>query len=252
MFQTVLGSVAIGLFAGGLLYAQKASSEKAEQEQREAMRASMAEQSYGRPAIGGPFQLVLATTDEHGHAVGRSITHQDLLGRFALIYFGFTNCPDICPEELEKMASVVTSVQSRYGDVLTPVFISCDPRRDTIEATAEYAKNFHPDLLALTGHPDDVKQACKAYRVYFSMPSDADGDYLVDHSIFFYLMDPEGRFVEVFGRSHEVPETRAKVLSYIKQWKDVGLPLESGQPKQALIQDTHREVTSLDQPLSSP
>lgn len=194
---------------------------------------------------------MLATTDPAtGKPIGRKITHQDLLGRFSLVYFGFTNCPDICPEELEKMSAVVTAVENRLGQVVEPVFISCDPLRDTIDRTAAYAKDYHPKLLTLTGHWDDIKSVCKAYRVYFTTPPNADpnSDYLVDHSIFFYLMDPEGRFVEVFGRNSEVAETRDKVLQYVKQWKDAGLPLDISNTKSRLIEDRGRNVTSLDKP----
>lgn len=241
------------MLAGGLVFMQRVTQERAKEEERSKKLATFDSEPYGRPNLGGPFRLVLATQDPtSGQAVGRKITHQDLLGRFALIYFGFTNCPDICPEELEKMSSVVGSVENRYGDILTPVFITCDPARDTIPKTAKYASEYHPKLLGLTGHWDDIKAVCKAYRVYFSTPpsADPDSDYLVDHSIFFYLMDPEGRFVEVFGRASDVPEVRTKVMQYIKQWKDAGLPISKGDVKETLTQDRNREVTSLAKPLS--
>lgn len=149
----------------------------------------------------------------------------DLLGKFSLIYFGFTNCPDICPEELDKMSAVVDEADKALGEELVqPVFISCDPARDTVEQTARYVADFHPRLIGLTGTYDDVKRACKSYRVYFSTPPDAspDDDYLVDHSIFFYLMDPKGGFVDAFGKNSTASEVTKKVLDAVEKYKRTG------------------------------
>lgn len=106
------------------------------------------------------------------------------------VYFGFTHCPDICPEELDKMAQMIDLVKDSCGNVLRPIFITCDPARDTPAVTKEYLKEFHADLVGLTGTWEQVKAVCKAYRVYFSTPPDVKPgqDYLVDHSIYFYLM----------------------------------------------------------------
>ena len=110
--------------------------------------------SVGRPRIGGPFQLVSST--------GHPFTDQDLLGSFSLIYFGFTNCPDICPEELDKMSSVVDAVATKHGHVINPVFVTCDPARDRVPTVAEYIADFHPRMIGLTGTYEAVKAACKA------------------------------------------------------------------------------------------
>jgi len=101
------------------------------------------------------------------------------------------------------MTIVVDDVEKKYGDKIQPIFISCDPARDTDEALRKYLADFHPRMVGLTGSYDAVKAACKAYRVYFSTPPNTKpgDDYLVDHSIFFYLMDPAGNFVEAFGKS---------------------------------------------------
>lgn len=131
--------------------------------------------SVGRPQIGGPFTLLDQT--------GKEFTDKDLLGKWSLIYFGFTNCPDICPEELDKMANVVDVIDKESGPVVTPVFVSVDPARDGVPQVAHYVEEFHPRLIGLTGDYDSVKKACKSYRVYFSTPPDAKAtdDYLVDH-----------------------------------------------------------------------
>jgi protein SCO1 len=123
------------------------------------------------------------------------------------IYFGFTRCPDICPEELDKMAEILDSVNGKgKGPVnIQPLFITCDPARDDPKSLQKYLAGkysplsprgrqwrveYHPDIIGLTGTYDAIKQTCKYFRVYFSTPTDLKPgqDYLVDHSIFFYLM----------------------------------------------------------------
>lgn len=147
-------------------------------------RKRIAEQTkgVGKPKVGGPFELV----DQDG----RVFSSNDMLGRYALVYFGFTHCPDICPDELDKMALMYDKVRERCGDVLLPMMITCDPARDSPAVLKEYLAEFHPDFIGLTGSHEQIKDTCKAYRVYFSTPKDvAPGqDYLVDHSIYFYLM----------------------------------------------------------------
>ena len=203
----------------------------------------------GRPRIGGPFSLVSST--------GHPFTHEDFLGIFSLIYFGFTNCPDICPEELDKMSTVVDEVAKTHGPVINPVFITCDPARDRVPLVAEYIADFHPRMIGLTGTYDEIKQACKAYRVYFSTPPGADPttDYLVDHSIFFYLMDPEGKFVDAFGKSSTKDEVLGKVLDYIRRWKNTGIPLLEANAKEKAATDgrpTSSDRSLFEEPSSEP
>lgn len=117
-------------------------------------------------------------------------------GKYALVYFGFTHCPDICPEELDKMSRMIDIVQEKVGNVMNSIFITCDPARDTPEVVDKYLQEFHPDFIGLTGNYDDIKDVCKKYRVYFSTPKDVKPgqDYLVDHSIYFYLMGEQSGF----------------------------------------------------------
>ena len=141
------------------------------------------------------------------------------------IYFGFTNCPDICPDELDKLSRMIDLVQEKSPNTLRPIFITCDPARDSPPVLRSYLSEFHPSLLGLTGTYEQVKNVCKQYRVYFSTPPDlkpGEEDYLVDHSIYFYVMDPEGDFVECIGRQDSA-ETAAKiVLSHLNDWKREG------------------------------
>lgn len=114
-----------------------------------------------------------------------------------------------------------TTVDKAYGPIVQPIFVSVDPARDSPEQLSLYLHDFHPRLVALTGDYAATKAMCKAYRVYFSTPPDAkvDDDYLVDHSIFFYLMDPEGMFVEAFGKSSEAGEVVERFGREVEQWK---------------------------------
>ncbi|SCZ97811.1 BZ3500_MvSof-1268-A1-R1_Chr7-3g09600 [Microbotryum saponariae] len=166
----------------------------------------------GRPNIGGPFVL----TDQEG----KSFSDQDMVGKWSLVYFGFTNCPDICPEELDKMGLVVKAISKSHKIDILPIFITCDPARDNVQAVKAYVQDFIPSLVGLTGTYEDIKKCCKAYRVYFSTPPDAKptDDYLVDHSIFFYLMDPNGKFVDAFGRSMGPVEVENKIGKYLSLW----------------------------------
>jgi protein SCO1 len=104
---------------------------------------------------------------------------------------------------------------------LQPVFISVDPARDTPSQISTYLEDFHPSFIGLVGDYAKTKAACKAYRVYFSTPPDADpkGDYLVDHSIFVYLMDTDGKFVEAFGQATGAEEVVGKVKEAVERWR---------------------------------
>jgi len=153
-------------------------------------------ETAGKAAIGGAFTL----TDMHG----KPFSNTDLAGGWSLIYFGFTFCPDICPEELDKMTEAVTELDNDPDlPQVKPIMISIDPDRDTPEKLAEYLQDFHPRLIGLTGTMDEVRAVAKLYRVYFSRPLDDDSeDYLVDHSIIMYLMNPEGEFVQHYGTQY--------------------------------------------------
>lgn len=178
-------------------------------------RKRIAEQTkgIGKPKVGGPFQLV----DQDGNPFGS----ENMLGKYSLVYFGFTHCPDICPDELDKMALMYDKVTEQCGKVLLPLMITCDPARDNPKVLKEYLKEFHPDFIGLTGDYEQIKSTCKAYRVYFSTPSNVKPgqDYLVDHSIYFYLMDPEGDFVEAIGRNFTADQAAKVISDHIKDWE---------------------------------
>nr|XP_043621405.1 protein SCO1 homolog 1, mitochondrial [Erigeron canadensis] len=167
--------------------------------------------SAGKAAIGGPFNLV-----DHN---GKSVTENDFKGKWTLIYFGFTHCPDICPDELQKLAAAIDKIKAKAGFEIVPVFISVDPERDTVEQVGEYVKEFHPKLIGLTGSPDEIKKAARAYRVYYMKTEEEGSDYLVDHSIIMYLMDPNMEFVKFFGKNNDVDALSEGIINEIKQYK---------------------------------
>jgi protein SCO1/2 len=153
-------------------------------------------------AIGGPFQL----TDQNG----KTVTDADLKGKWSLIYFGYTHCPDACPTALNDISIALEELGAKRGEV-RPVFITVDPERDTSEALKSYVTSFDAPILALTGTPDQVAQAAKAYRVYYAKHPESGGDYSMDHSSVIYVMDPQGRFTASF--THESsPEQIAERL----------------------------------------
>jgi protein SCO1/2 len=111
--------------------------------------------------------------------------------------------------------------EKTYGPIVQPIFISVDPARDTLPQMARYVHDFHPRLIGLAGDYATTKATCKAYRVYFSTPpgTKPGDDYLVDHSIFFYFMDPDGKFVDAFGKSNTETDVIERVKREIDQWK---------------------------------
>jgi protein SCO1 len=153
-------------------------------------------------AIGGPFQL----TDQNG----KTVTDADLKGKWSLVYFGYTHCPDACPTALNDISIAVADLGPKR-DAVRPVFITVDPERDTPEALKAYVTSFDAPILALTGTPEQIAKAAKGYRVYYAKHPEADGDYSMDHSSVIYVMDPQGRFTASF--THEsAPEQIAERL----------------------------------------
>lgn len=149
--------------------------------------------------LGGEFAL----TDH----TGTPVTEQDFLSKYALIYFGYTYCPDICPTELAKMTSALSLLPQEQQEMITPVFITIDPERDSPEALANYVSLFSPRLVGLTGTPEQVAQAAEGWRVYYArVEPEGSSEYLMDHSTFTYLMGPDGDLVDLFRLQDSVEE----------------------------------------------
>lgn len=150
--------------------------------------------------LGGPFRLV----DQDG----RNVTDASYAGKFMLVYFGFTFCPDVCPTELQAMATAIDDLGSP-ADMVQPILISIDPERDRPAQLKDYVAAFHPRFVGLTGSSEEIAAAAKAYRVYYAKgPVDADGNYVMDHTSFVYLMGPDGKLRSVF-RAGTAPEAMA-------------------------------------------
>jgi protein SCO1 len=149
-------------------------------------------QSSGTALVGGPFSLV--GTD------GKTVTDADFRGRYMVIFFGFTHCPDICPAELQVIAQALDKLGDK-GKKVVPVFITLDPARDTPQVMGEYVKSFGPNFVGLTGSPEAIAAAAKSYRVAYAKVENKESasDYSVDHSALVYLMDPEGKYVTHFS-----------------------------------------------------
>jgi protein SCO1 len=141
-------------------------------------------------ALGGPFALTSAD--------GRTVTDQTYRGKWVLIYFGYTSCPDACPTALNNMGVALDRLGPQASAV-QPVFITVDPKRDTRNTLAEYLKSFDPHIIALTGTDEQITAVAKEYHVYVSAHPEGDGNYTVDHSSFYYMINPEGKFVRVIA-----------------------------------------------------
>ena len=157
----------------------------------------------GKATIGGEFHL----TNQHGKAVDNS----SLVGGYHLVFFGFTHCPAICPTGLTN----ITAALNKMGKdtPITPIFITLDAERDTVEHLANHIKNFHESFVALTGSLEKIKQAADSYKVYFSIDEHKTGEnYNISHSAFIYLMDKKGEYQAHFPYDID-PETLTEKLT---------------------------------------
>ena len=165
--------------------------------------AERSEAQSGAPAIGGPFTLV----DQDG----RTVTEKDLLGHWSAIYFGFTYCPDICPTSLMALKEGLAKL-GRKGEQVKTYLISVDPERDTPQAMKAYVANemFPKGLIGLTGTPEQVAAAAKAYKMYYKKDGEGEG-YLINHQSIIYLMNPKGELARPL--THELtPEMIAQQI----------------------------------------
>ena len=145
----------------------------------------------GAVTIGGPFAL--SASD------GRTVTDRTYRGKWLLVYFGYTSCPDTCPTTLFDVASALRQLGPE-ADRLQALFITLDPERDTPEAMGDYVRSFDERIVGLSGTHEAVESAIQAYGAYAARRETVaeDGRYLLDHSNYLYVMDPDGRFVRAF------------------------------------------------------
>jgi protein SCO1/2 len=173
---------------------------------RDRTQAVAGDTATGQPAIGGPFQLV----NQDGKAVDQTL----LNGKWSLVFFGFTYCPDFCPTTL----TTLEATRKRLGpaaDNLQIVFVSIDPERDTPRALKDYLsfEDFPPGVVGLTGTPEQVAGAARTYRAYYEKVGEGDG-YTMNHSLTVYLMGPDGQFRSALA--HDLgPERSAQLIQRV-------------------------------------
>lgn len=149
----------------------------------------------GRALIGGPFEMVDHT--------GKTRKDTEFRGKYMLVFFGYTHCPDFCPTGLQAMAEALDAL-GKDADKIQPIFITIDAKRDTPKVLKDYVPNFHARLIGLSGSDAQVAKAAKAYKVYYARAGKpGTEDYLMDHSTFTYLMGPDGKYLTHF--SHGTP-----------------------------------------------
>jgi len=162
--------------------------------------------------IGGPFTLTSST--------GNTITWEDFRGRYAVVYFGYAYCPDVCPTDMQRTAQGLKILSKRNPALaaqIQPVFISVDPARDTPAVLQEFTSAFSDDLMGLSGSPEAVKQAADAFRVYYKKGEETPGGgYLVDHTNIVYLFDPAGDPLTMLPAR----EGAEAVAAEIEKWAD--------------------------------
>lgn len=162
---------------------------------------------------------------------GRAVTQADYRGQFMILFFGYTYCPDVCPTELSMIAQALDTLSEQVGGKLagqvTPIFISVDPERDTVEALAAYVSVFHDRLVGLTGSKEQIIAVAKnygaryykAYAMPFANGADDGGentDYLISHSAASYLVGPEGTLLQVFAYGTAPDDMAAGIAAHLK------------------------------------
>jgi len=140
------------------------------------------------PPVNGHFAL--QTLD------GKDVSDADYKGKWLLIYFGYTFCPDVCPTTLSQMGTALDALGPKAKD-FQAVFITLDPARDKMQVMKDYMKSFDPRIVGLRGEPDDIEAAAKSFHVYYRPRSLGNGQYTVDHSSYIYVIDPKGKFAEL-------------------------------------------------------
>ena len=154
--------------------------------------------------LGGPFRLE--------SAAGRTVTDRSFRGRYMLVYFGYTHCPDVCPTTLANVAGALRELGPAAGR-LAAVFISVDPTRDTPAVIGRYTALFSKRIVGLTGTPAEIARVAGEYHVYYKKHPDGPGklDYSVDHSSLLFLMSPSGRFIAPITASSSASELAAEL-----------------------------------------
>ena len=157
--------------------------------------------------IGGPLELV--------NQSGVTVTEKEIFTEPSIVYFGYTFCPDVCPFDVARNADAVDLLAEK-GISVSPVFITIDPERDTVEVMADYAENMHDKLIALTGSAEQIDAASKAYKTYYKKQDNGTDEYFLDHSSFSYLVFPKTGFAEFFRRDVSAEQMAERVGCFVE------------------------------------
>lgn len=158
-------------------------------------------------ALGGAFELV--------NGQGETVTDQDVFKTPTVLYFGYTYCPDICPVDNARNVAAIEILEER-GYIATPAFISVDPERDTPEVVDDFAANLHPRMIGLTGSPEQIAKAAKAYRTFYARAEGGtEDDYLVNHMTHSYLVMPDTGFADFFRRDTTAEEMADRIQCFM-------------------------------------
>lgn len=206
--KLILRALIIFAVGGAVLVAAFVSLYLTREQNAQVAKTSPEAGTFAKPGsvpIGGPFTLVDHT--------GQTVTEKDFGGRYLLVFFGFSNCPDVCPTTLADIATTLDLLGTNANSV-QPLFVSLDPERDTPERLAEYVKAFHPKIVGLTGTPEQIAAVTKEFRVYYEKvsaesyyenngggakdSSTLGDDYLISHQGNTYLMSPSGEYLTHF------------------------------------------------------
>lgn len=175
---------------------------------------SSSDQDQYKPAIagvqiGGPFALV-----DHN---GQDVTEKNYKGKYKLIFFGFTFCPVICPTELQKITSVMNTLDEQTASKIQPIFITVDPERDTPEVMKEYVHLYDQRIVGLTGTRPQIDIVINDYKIYAQKVEDPDyNDYMMDHSANIYLMSPDNELELIFKNSDKVDYMKDEIMRTLK------------------------------------
>jgi protein SCO1/2 len=161
--------------------------------------------------IGGPFAL----TDQNG----RTLRDSDLAGKYRIVYFGYTHCPDVCPNDLAVIGQAMRRLEKQAparAAKIQPLFITVDPERDTPAVMKEYGAAFYPRMIGLTGTPQQVAAAAKGFAVWFAkQPPQPGGGYAVDHSRMTVLMGPKGEPLALLPADQGAEQVAAELGKWV-------------------------------------
>lgn len=171
---------------------------------------TMPQQQASSVSIGGAFELT--------NHQNETVSSKDFMGKYMLVYFGFTRCPDVCPTDMAVMTEALNALDQKALEKVQPIFITIDPERDTPDMVNEFVGNFHPNFVGLTGEKTVVDDVVKQYRVYtekLETQAPEENNYMMNHSAFIYLMDRRGNYFTHFSSQQATSTEIAQKLKSI-------------------------------------